>query len=112
MDYTIGNRQQKFRDKMKTDGKKQRVFFLSDVAMNAIKNQKTKTNAPSLNHSLETLLTNTVNQQEIVEQAKIVSDAFLKWAPTKSNDLAIIWCNESRKLADMLKQNDYCDLSQ
>ena len=103
MDYTIGSRQQKFRDKMKTDGKKQRVFFLSDGAMDAIKNQKIKMNAPSLNHALESLLATTANQQKIVEQAKIVSDAFMRWVPSKTTDLAIIWANESSKLAELLK---------
>jgi hypothetical protein len=64
MDYTSEQRQQKFREKMKADGKKQRVFFLSDTAMDLVKKLKDETKSPSLNHALESLLTNLIISSE------------------------------------------------
>ncbi len=54
MDST--NRQQRYRDKLKSEGMRQRVFFLSDAAMEQIKKRKEVTNSPNMNHALETLL--------------------------------------------------------
>lgn len=67
MDITNENRQQKFRDRMKESGKKQRVFFLSDEAMDALKKRKSDTQAPSLNHALESLLISLGTDIKVVE---------------------------------------------
>lgn len=57
MDYNRDDRQQKFREKLKQDGKKGRTFYLSEAAMDALKKRKEETQSPSLNHTLENLLT-------------------------------------------------------
>lgn len=106
MDYTNEERQKKFRDQMKEAGKKQRTFFLSDAAMDSIKKRKAETEAPSLNHALESLLTTTppsatlpevttktvtvyeptAEQKAIIEQARIVADAFRCWEQSPGNE--------------------------
>lgn len=107
MDNTTDSRQQKFRDKMKTEGKKQRVFFLSDDAMDSIKNQKAKTNAPSLNHALESLLTNpTSDNQAIVEQAMIVGRVFKEWEEAPGNDTALPLRDEAARLSALTLKAD------
>ncbi len=56
MDSTLVERQQRFRDKRKSEGICQRVFFLSDAAMVQLKKHKEATKSPSMNHTLEILL--------------------------------------------------------
>ena len=74
MDDTNLERQKRYREKLKNDGKRQRVFFLSDAAVEQIKKIKDVTNSPSVNHALEALLTGELNAApsypEIIEQAK------------------------------------------
>ncbi len=55
MDDT-STRQQRYRDKLQSEGQRQRVFFLSDKAMAQIKKLKKSTNSPSVSHALEALL--------------------------------------------------------
>ncbi len=55
MDDT-STRQQRYRDKLQSEGQRQRVFFLSDAAMAQLKKRKVTTGSPSLNHALEALL--------------------------------------------------------
>lgn len=87
MDTTSQDRQQRFREKMKEEGKRQRVFFLSDSAMDRIKIHKEKSNSASMNHALESLLTaptafnfESAESQKvepaepIIEQKEILSD--------------------------------------
>lgn len=56
MDTTNQDRQQRFREKMKEEGKRQRVFFLSDAAMDRVRIWKEESNSQSMNHALESLL--------------------------------------------------------
>ncbi len=55
MDDT-STRQQRYRDKLQSEGQRQRVFFLTDAAMEQLKKLKATTGSPSLNHALEALL--------------------------------------------------------
>ncbi len=61
------NRQQRYRDKLKAEGQRQRVFFLTDAAMEQLKKLKATTGSPSVNHALETLLT---DMPKIIAQLK------------------------------------------
>lgn len=121
MDYTSEERQKKFRDQMKETGKKQRTFFLSDAAMDSIKKRKTETNAPSLNHAMESLLTTTppsatlpevatktvtiyeptAEQLAIIEQAKIVAGAYRNWKQSPSNETAPALAQEAEILTGL-----------
>lgn len=59
---------------MNKEGKRQRVFFLSDSAMERIKKRKEEANSPSINHALESMLTDAekpaCNHTEIIAQVK------------------------------------------
>ena len=120
MDKTPNNRQNKFRQNMKESGKCQRSFFLTAEAMEAIYRHKEKIGAPSLNHALEHMLTSlhimaaetedkisedkvqADRKNEIVEQAKRVSDAYRQSEFTWSNEDGKVWGAESRKLAMLI----------
>lgn len=122
MDYSNEERQRKFRDQMKETGKKQRTFFLSDAAMDTLKKRKAETEASSLNHALESLLTTTqpsakmpevetktvtiyeptAEQKAIIEQARIVADAFRCWEQSPGNEQGKTLGSEAKKLADLI----------
>ena len=78
MNDSTDKRQEKFRAKMKESGKRQRTFFLSDEAMDSLKKCKEESNAPSINHALEFMLTKLstpelcCKQQAVVEQSHVV----------------------------------------
>ncbi len=66
MDDT-STRQQRYRDKLQSEGQRQRVFFLSDKAMAQIKKLKKSTNSPSVSHALEALL---IDMPKLLAQVK------------------------------------------
>ena len=82
MNDSTDKRQEKFRAKMKESGKRQRTFFLSDEAMDSLKQSKEEFKAPSINHALEFMLTKLLppelccKQQAVVEQAQIVAQHY------------------------------------
>jgi hypothetical protein len=80
MDATLDTRQQKFRAKMQDEGKKQRTFFLSDAAMGAIKTRKEITQAPSLNHALESWLVEQNSSEGLTQIQYQILDAAMRLA--------------------------------
>lgn len=89
MDVVEEGRQNKSRAKLKGEVKRQRTFFLSDEAMDSLKRRQESSNAPSINHALESLLTSqsfeatpslksqmTCDQQAILNQASIVCEHY------------------------------------
>ncbi|MDP1871713.1 MAG: hypothetical protein Q8K61_08800 [Gallionella sp.] len=71
--------QQRYREKMKQDGKQQRVFYLSSAAIVELKNKKSAMQKASLNEVIESLIFNSPAQSSaqqstpnIVEVEKIV----------------------------------------
>lgn len=57
MDATNPLRQDRFRQKKKSEGKRQRAFFLSDAALQRIKIHKDEFRFENMNQALESLLT-------------------------------------------------------
>jgi len=119
MDYTSSNRQHKFRERLKEDGKKQRTFYLSEKAMDAIRKLKEETQAPSVNHALENMLTNLATKAEaeekiiqdsaqadkknaIIEQAKRTAVAYRESEATYTNEARKAWNAESKMLAMLI----------
>ncbi len=72
MDDT-STRQQRYRDRLKSEGQRQRVFFLSNTAMAQIKKLKKSTNSPSVSHALEALLT---DMPKIISQLKRFAEQY------------------------------------
>ena len=120
MDSTLNSRQQKFRQGMKEAGKRQRSFFLTEQAMEALQQYKENIQAPSLNHALEHMLTSIAMSLEtadqisqnhepahqqndrlnaIAAQAQCTSEAFREAQRTLSNESGKRWKSESAKLA-------------
>ncbi len=64
------SRQQRYRDKLKSEGMRQRVFFLSDAAMEQIKKLKEATKSPNVNHALEALLKDAPKHAKVLAQVK------------------------------------------
>lgn len=124
MDYTNEDRQKKFREQMQEAGKKSRTFFLSEAAMDSIKSYKVEKNFRSLNHTLEYILAGseveptepaepltvekivtvyepTAEQRSIIEQARIVADAYRTWKQSSSNETGKVLAGEAGKLAEL-----------
>lgn len=111
MGNTTNNRQRKFRQAMKDEGKTQRSFFLTDKALEAIQQHKEKIQASSINHALEHILTSLIvdvvaeneilkgRQDAIIAQAKRVADAYRKKEQTYAGEDGVAWGTESRNLA-------------
>lgn len=67
--------QQRYREKMKRDGKQQRVFYLTTAAVVELKNKKAAMQKASLNEVIESLIFNSPAQspaQQVVQVEKVV----------------------------------------
>ncbi|ADL56143.1 hypothetical protein [Gallionella capsiferriformans] len=87
-------RQKKFRDQMKSSGKRQRTFFLSDEAVEALKKRKIDTNAANLNQVLEDLLLSLSGQPAPKPTATVTNEmllAKLKELSTKQDQYSFLF---------------------
>ncbi len=77
LDKKTDDRQKKFREQMKSSGKRQRTFFLSDEAVEALKKRKIDTDAANLNQVLEDLLLSLSGQPAPKPTATVTNEMLL-----------------------------------